>query len=84
VVLVAARPLKAHFYCAMLPWVHYAPFYQHDEADILATVSALRADDGLARRIAANGGRFARKHLSKPARLCYYREVITQMSTLFR
>ena len=58
-VLKAGSPMFAHFYSAMLPWVHYVPFYQHHEEDILQAVAALKADDALARRIAANGAKFA-------------------------
>jgi hypothetical protein len=83
-VLKAASPLFAYFYSALVPWVHFAPFYTHGPSDIIETIATLRADDGLARRIAANGQKFANRHLNRAARLCYYREVITQMARLFR
>ncbi len=83
-VLKQASPLVAYYYAALTPWVHYVPFYQYHTADILETVAALRANDAQAKAIAQNAYRFARLHLARPARLCYYRELFARMAPLYR
>ena len=47
-------------------------------------VQWLREHDDLAHRIALEGQRFAARHLSKPARLCYIRKLLTEFGSLFR
>jgi hypothetical protein len=51
---------------------------------VLEVLAQLRANDDMARQMALNAQRFARAHLSRPARLCYYREVFSRMARLFK
>jgi hypothetical protein len=47
-------------------------------------VQWLHDHDDLAHRIALEGQRFAAQHLSKPARLCYIRRLLTEFGSLFK
>jgi hypothetical protein len=156
-VLKQDSPLRAYYYDAMTPWLHYAPFYAYSEGgaglrcwaaglggggaggrgvgvgggaggggraasnnsikksrgagraaggqaagqpvvqcqpppapqtcppgDIVDTVTWLRQHDERARRIARSGKRFATLHLHRQARLCYYKELFSEMSQLYK
>jgi len=45
-------------------------------------VEWLRDHDDVAHRIALEGQRFAARHLTKPARLCYLRKLLTEYGAL--
>lgn len=47
-------------------------------------VEWLRDHDDVAHRIALEGQRFAARHLTKPARLCYLRKLLTEYGALFK
>jgi hypothetical protein len=83
-VLKQASPMIAYYYAAMIPWVHYVPFYEYHKADILGVISWLKENDDAAREMSKNAQRFARLHLNRPARLCYYHELFNRMGNLFR
>ncbi len=50
----------------------------------METITWLQQHDDRARRIARNAKRFASLHLHRQARLCYYKELFTEMSKLYR
>ena len=70
---------------ACLPW-SLQTLAVSTSAVLLAAqiVQWLRERDDLAHRIALEGQRFAARHLSKPARLCYIRKLLTEFGSLFR
>ena len=45
---------------------------------------ASKSHDDRARRIARNAKRFASLHLHRQARLCYYRELFSEMAPMFK
>lgn len=50
----------------------------------MQAVSWLRSHDAEARRIAGAGRAFALRHLVRPARMCYWSQVLTRLGKLFR
>jgi hypothetical protein len=83
-ILKQASPLIAYYYAALVPWVHYVPFYELSSDDIMEAIEWLKENDDVARRIARNAKTFALEHLTRPARLCYYQELFTRMGKLYR
>lgn len=82
--LKQASPYIAYYYAALVPWVHYVPFYELSSDDILEAIEWLKANDDVAKRIARNAKSFALQHLTRPARLCYYKELFTRLGKLYR
>lgn len=68
-----------HYYSLLEPWVHYVPSatWELDRG-----VRTLQNDDHLAKRIALNALRFARRNLSLRATFCYFHQVWTRMAEL--
>jgi hypothetical protein len=60
------------------------PFYQYNQRDLLQVTAQLAAADDWAEKVAMAAQRFASLHLHRQARLCYYKELFTEMSRLFR
>lgn len=83
-ILKQASPLIAYYYAALVPWVHYVPFYELSSDDIMEAIEWLKENDDVARRIARNAKTFALEHLTRPARLCYYQELFTRLGKLYR
>eukprot|EP00959_Pyramimonas_sp_CCMP1952_P152538 3191739-Pyramimonas_sp.AAC.1 len=72
-VLKQASTFSSYFYQAMQPYVHYVPFWEAGPTDILDAIKWVRERPLEARRIARAGRMFAKTHLQRPARLCYWR-----------
>lgn len=83
-ILKAESPLYSHFYHLLQPYVHYVPFMRDNASDILQAVRWLRANDEKARDIAREARHFATHYLTRSARLCYWREVVTRLAALMR
>ncbi|KAL4431955.1 hypothetical protein ABPG77_000222 [Micractinium sp. CCAP 211/92] len=76
--------LVEFFYPALQPFVHYVPSGQNGIAEIDRVVQFLRGHDQLARRVAANGQRFAATHLVTEGRLCYVKVLFEELARLMR
>lgn len=63
-----------------------APFWsvQDNATDIIQAVEWLHLHDKEALRIAEAGHKFAVEHLSKEARLCFWKTLIEEWAKLFR
>lgn len=75
------------YYAALRPCVHYVPFWQHSERDVLAVLAGLRDGPGsgaTAQRIAANAWAFAAAHLSEEAVYRHWQAVINSYVALYR
>lgn len=85
-VLKQASPHLEWYYRAIKPCVHYLPFWQHNETDVLPLIEALRHPENqrVAQRIAANGQAFAMLHLTEEARWRYLQLLIDQYAALYR
>ncbi|KAL4424735.1 hypothetical protein ABPG77_000078 [Micractinium sp. CCAP 211/92] len=75
------------YYHALQPCVHYLPFWQGSEEDVLGLLSTLRSDpanDLMAQRIAANANAFAAAWLDDDGQLRYWQMVIDRYVQLYR
>ncbi|KAG2422591.1 hypothetical protein HXX76_015919 [Chlamydomonas incerta] len=83
-VLKAASSRYGYYYDALQPGTHYLPFMVNSSADIVDVVRWAKANDGAARAVAEAGRRFALRHLSRPARLCYLARLVRELAGKMR
>ena len=70
-----------YFYPLLRPWEHYVPV-QANLRDVPARLAWARANPRRAETIAANGQRFAKKHLHKHAIACYWWQLLEEFAAL--
>ena len=70
-----------YFYPLLRPWEHYVPV-QANLQDVPARLAWARANPRRAEAIAANGQRFAKKHLHKHAIACYWWQLLSAFAEL--
>ncbi|KXZ45427.1 hypothetical protein GPECTOR_55g333 [Gonium pectorale] len=83
-ILKAASTRYGFYYDAIKPYVHFLPFMVNTSDDIVDVVRWAKSHDAEARRVAEEGRRFALRHLSRPARLCYVFRLLTELSKQLR
>jgi hypothetical protein len=74
----------SYFYRALQPYVHYIPFWRTSPHDILDAVAWAEQHPVETRLIARRARGFVQRHLSRTARLCYWRMLLQQYSALLR
>lgn len=84
VVFREITPLRAFYHRAMLPYVHYIPFWLHKPDDILEGLEWAKTHDKEAHQIAINAREFARKYLNRKALTCYWLKVLVEFAKCFR
>jgi hypothetical protein len=75
------------YYAALQPCVHYLPFWQQSEDDVLSLLRALRgapANEALARNLAANSYTFAAAVLGEAGVYRFWQRVIDRYVHLYR
>lgn len=80
-------PPCCRYYAALQPCVHYLPFWQQSEDDVLGLLHALRgapANQALARALAANSYTFAAAVLGDAGVYRYWQRVIDRYVELYR
>lgn len=85
--ILICPPTCCRYYHALKPCVHYLPFWQHSEEDVLDLLHALRgnpANDLVAQRIAANAQLFAVKWLDEEGQYKYLQMLIDRYVALYR
>ena len=65
-------------------FTHAIPSLQDNATDIVQAVEWLRNNDKQALAMAVAARKFALEHLSRPARLCYWKTLLEEWSKLFR
>lgn len=84
VVFKEVTPLKAFYHRAMLPYVHYIPFWLHSPDDLIDGIQWAKDHDEDAEQIAANAREFARKYLNRKALTCYWLKVLIELAKCFK
>ncbi|GFR42859.1 hypothetical protein Agub_g3850 [Astrephomene gubernaculifera] len=79
-ILKAASTRYGFYYDAIKPYEHYLPFMVKSSEDIVDVVKWAKAHDADSKRVAETARRFALRNLSRPARLCYYFRLMTELS----
>ena len=64
------------------PAVHYVPIRWNRPDELFAAVRWLRANDAVARSVAAAGRAFAAAHLVEEGRLCYLKVLLEELAML--
>lgn len=80
-------PPCCRYYAALQPCVHYLPFWQQSEDDVLGLLRALRgapANQALAQALAANSYTFAAAVLGDAGVYRYWQRVIDRYVELYR
>lgn len=75
------------YYAGLQPCVHYLPFWQHSEDDVLPLVRALQGsqqNQAVAQRLAANAQTFAAAHFTEDAVYRHWQRVIDRYVELYR
>lgn len=75
---------KEYYYRSVLPCVHYLPFWERDEEDMLDVIRAAAADPQWAEAVAANAQAFALLHLNDDAKFRYWEEAVRGYNTLIK
>ncbi|KAL4424736.1 hypothetical protein ABPG77_000079 [Micractinium sp. CCAP 211/92] len=86
-VLKQESPWSEWYYPALQPCVHYLPFWQRSEEDVLDLLSTLRshpANELVAQRIAANANAFAAAWLDGHGQYRYWQLLIDRYAQLYR
>jgi len=82
VVLKQASMYQEFYYRSLRPCVHYLPFWERNEGDVLELIQAVRREPEMAQAIAANAQAFAMLHLTDDAKFRYWEEALRRYAAL--
>ncbi|KAG2489619.1 hypothetical protein HYH03_011899 [Edaphochlamys debaryana] len=84
VVIKQASPWIEWYYRSLYPQVHYIPFWEHSQNDLMCIMELLRKQaDDIQEEIARNGQGFAYRYLRPEARRQYWLQALTEYRKLF-